>query len=123
SESCKLQLRSTRPAVRGPLMRHVALQGFTHEDHRLSTTECWEVCEYVIDQSLAVRGPLDMRALVTSPPVDRIIAFKDNVGGVHEGEGAERQGQGRERPRQEDARGEADGCLTLATELENRVIG
>lgn len=60
-----MQLQMSDMEVRA-LMRKVAAQGYESEGRRLEPVVCREVCEYLIEQSLAMHRPLDMRQLVTS---------------------------------------------------------
>lgn len=48
------------------LMRTVAAQGYESEARKLEPEDCQEVCEHLIEQSLAMRRSLDMRLLVNS---------------------------------------------------------
>jgi hypothetical protein len=62
--SC-LHLQPSEQQLRA-LMRQVSLLGFAHAGRRLEPADCLLVCEYVIAESLAMRRPLDMRALVNA---------------------------------------------------------
>lgn len=48
------------------LMRGVALEGYRDGDRELDPSECLEVAEYVVAESLALHRPLDMRVLLGS---------------------------------------------------------
>ena len=48
------------------LMRGVASEGYRDGDRELDPSECLEVAEYVIAESLALHRPLDMRVLLGS---------------------------------------------------------
>jgi hypothetical protein len=63
------------------LMRSVSAAGFDHEGERLDPAECLEVCEYVIDQSVSLHRPLDMRLLVNS--FRDYIQWRECDSGVH----------------------------------------
>jgi hypothetical protein len=46
------------------LMRSVSLKGFEHEGKRLHPAKCQEICEFIIEQSVALHKNLDMRLLI-----------------------------------------------------------
>lgn len=60
-----LHLEVTGPELQA-LMRHVAGKGYDHAGIRLEPAACWEVCEYLIQESLSLSRPLNMRLLINS---------------------------------------------------------
>jgi hypothetical protein len=58
-----LHLEVTAHELRA-LMRSVALKGYEHEGVPMTPGECMEVCNFIIDQSVALRRSLDMRLLI-----------------------------------------------------------
>lgn len=68
------------------LMRQVAGKGYDHAGIRLEPTTCREVCEYLIQESLSLRHPLNMRLLINSfhdrvqwEQADAVCHWKDLV--------------------------------------------
>jgi hypothetical protein len=60
-----LHLEVTAEELRA-LMRNVAAKGYEHRGIYLAPGACLEVCDYLIEQSLPLRRPLDMRLLINS---------------------------------------------------------
>jgi len=75
-----VHLQASDPELRA-LMRKVALKGFEHEGRELPPSECLEVCEFIIEQSMALHWQLNMRALVNSFQ-DR-LQWEENESGCH----------------------------------------
>ena len=75
-----MQLQASDPELRA-LMRHVSRRGFEHEGRAVPAEKCVEICEYIIDQSMALHRSLDMRVLVTS--FRDYLLWEDAESGCH----------------------------------------
>jgi hypothetical protein len=62
-------------------MRRVAGRGYEHEGRWLSPEQCAEVCEFIIDQSAALRRSLDMRLLPNS--FQDFLQWEESESGCH----------------------------------------
>jgi hypothetical protein len=46
------------------LMRSIAARGYEHRGRVLAPAECWEICEFIVEQSRSLHRAVDMRLLV-----------------------------------------------------------
>lgn len=69
------------PEIRA-MMRSIALRGFSdYAGRKMEPVECWQVCEYLIAESLALHHPLDLRALINS--YSAYLQWSEGDAGVH----------------------------------------
>jgi hypothetical protein len=61
------------------MMKKLSLRGYRHEDKVLTPQECWEVCEFIIEESQSLHRPLDLRVMDNS--FMDYLAWRDGVVG------------------------------------------
>lgn len=63
------------------LMRHVASQGFQLGCEQMDPAECWEICEFIIDECRGLNRALDMRLLING--FSDYLQWRDCDSGCH----------------------------------------